>query len=99
MALEWTPTRFAVGDFDSTKRYVREGAGGYALATGATITAAYNGTVSGNTYNKATWRFSIPGYLSMSQIILNFNLLSTPQIITYGADPGAPTPTVKAVKT
>lgn len=99
MALEWTPTKFAVGDFDSTKRYVREGSGGYALATGATITAVYNGTISGTEYNRASWRFAITGYMATQYRLFRPQGLFVSEIPHIGADPGAPTPTVKAVKT
>jgi len=96
MALEWTPTRFAVGDFDSAKRYVRSGSGGYALATGETIKMVFNGVVSGTTFNQVTWHFAIPGYMDRSYIRLRTAFLGATEV---NSDPGTPTPTVVAVKT
>lgn len=87
--LEWTPTRFAIGDFDTAKRYIRSGSGGYALATGETIKFQFNGTIGTSVYNTVTWHFAITGYMDLSYTQLDTSVFR---------DPGTPTPTVTGVK-
>lgn len=86
--IRWTPTLFEAqaGAFSSSKRYVRAGSGGYALASGRTCLGNY--VFVSNNNQSCFFHFTIPGILDVKYINAGFGAF----------DPGTPTPTVQAVK-
>lgn len=86
--MEWTPTRFRAGDFDSEQRYIRQAAsGGYALASGITCLHTMSAP-TGTGSERIVWHHAFPG-------IYDRSATTTTTGTTF--DPGTPTPTVTTV--